>query len=327
MSTATFYATLGLLPTAAPEIIRATYKALCLIYHPDKTLHLSSDERASHAAVFRDVQEAYDVLCNPSLKVSYDAELARHVHKVDKNRSTFHRSSSSHSTSASTSSPSRRKPVQLTTPEEKASMRAKVRQSLEHLRQTRAVRNAEDEKLDIATLKNLAQIWRDLEQENDTNPALKSHCAIRIYEYGRKISQRPQQHGQWLAYLSAAKQTPVTPVNQQRSHIPDNSKKLNASLVKSSASGFKTGRPGVKDPSTTAASPVPTSRGSTRAEERKRAEGERAAEAAARAQARLHDKAQREAAKQAHIEKKAAAESQSQPSSPEKCRAYRKGSS
>jgi DnaJ-class molecular chaperone len=83
MSTATYYQTLGVLASAPPEVIRAAYKALALVHHPDKTLHLPAGERVSHAKVFREVQEAYDVISIHSLKALYDAELARHNNSVD----------------------------------------------------------------------------------------------------------------------------------------------------------------------------------------------------------------------------------------------------
>lgn len=160
MTTATHYSSLGLLPTAAPEVIRATYKALALVFHPDKTLHLAPQERASHAAKFNDVQAAYDVLGNPALKASYDAGLARHNNKVDLDRSSFHHSSSS--TAHNASSVSRRNPtVKLTTPREKAAMRARASQSLESLRQRRSERDAEDARLDVAGLKESVEIWQD----------------------------------------------------------------------------------------------------------------------------------------------------------------------
>jgi curved DNA-binding protein CbpA len=119
MSTTTHYAALGLNPTAPPEVIRAAYKALALIYHPDKTLHNAPQERASHAAVFNKVQAAYDVLGSPALKASYDAELERHHNVVDVTWSTFHHRSSPETAPYRTAG-RKTTAVKLTTPEEKS---------------------------------------------------------------------------------------------------------------------------------------------------------------------------------------------------------------
>jgi DnaJ-class molecular chaperone len=105
MEPATHYTALGLIPTAPLPVIKAAYKALVLIHHPDKTIHLSASERAHHSATFRLVQEAYDVLTNASMKASYDAELSRHGNRVDLQRSTFHRPSSSYSSRTPASTP------------------------------------------------------------------------------------------------------------------------------------------------------------------------------------------------------------------------------
>ncbi|KAH7087638.1 hypothetical protein FB567DRAFT_349887 [Paraphoma chrysanthemicola] len=305
MSTATYYQTLGVLASAPPEVIRAAYKALALVHHPDKTLHLPAGERASHAKVFREVQEAYDVISNHSLKAQYDAELARHNNKVDEKRSTFHRPASSRSASARSSSCSARKaPIKLTTPEEKVSMRAKARQSLEHLREQRAERETQDAELDVAALMNLVQIWSDLAVENKTDPSMQAHCAIRVHEYEQKIVKRRQEHEEPLAKMSPAKQNPTSTTRQHRSQVtekhptPPTSKPTNLSNNK---------LPQTKESSLSSVSSTPLSRTAARAEERKRAEAARIAEAASRAHARLQEKAQRDAARQAQLDQKAAA--------------------
>tara|TARA_R110002003_G_scaffold33_3_gene2069 strand:+ start:6803 stop:8074 length:1272 start_codon:yes stop_codon:yes gene_type:complete len=302
MPTDTYYTTLGLVASADPVVIRAAYKALSLMHHPDKTLHLAADKRASHAAVFKNVQEAYDVLSNPSLKASYDAELARHNNKVDEEHSTFHRPMSSRTASTKSSSSGSQAPVKLTTPEEKASLRAKARQSLEHLRDKRAAREIEDATIDVAGLEKLVQIWSDLAIESKTDPPMQAHCTIRVHEYKQKIAQRQQQHEE----LPAKTSTATTVAGQHRTQIPTTPL---APLASMPANRSNTGRARAKCQSTTASSSIPASRSRTAtwAEERKRAEAGSKAEAAARAQARLQENAQRKAAKQAQVEQKAAA--------------------
>jgi len=306
MSTSTHYTTLELVSTAPPEVIRASYKALALIYHPDKTLGLPASERASHAAVFSQVQAAYDVLGNPALKAAYDAELAHHNDKVDRRLSTFHHWSTRTAAKAS-STPQRKPSVKLTTPEEKAASRAKARQSIECLREKRAQRDAEDMRMEVAGLKDMVEIWQDLAEENKADPVMHAHCAIRIHEYEVKIADREQQHRHWLEKMSTAKQSPSTPDTKRRATTPIAPKKPAASPSPVSAQSSNTSRLQTTRPSSSSISPTPASRDTTRAEERKRAEAERTAAAAARAHARSLEKAQREAAKQAHMDRKAAA--------------------
>ena len=159
MQTPTYYATLGLAPNAPPEVIRAAFKALALIYHPDKTFELPAADRAAHGAVFRKIQGAFDVLSNPNMKAAYDAELARHDGNVDEELSTSHH--------RAPSTPKRKTPVKLTTPEEKGAMVARARQQLEYLRKQRAKRHDDDADMDITELKRVANIWYDLADENN----------------------------------------------------------------------------------------------------------------------------------------------------------------
>ncbi|KAF1915382.1 hypothetical protein BDU57DRAFT_271593 [Ampelomyces quisqualis] len=267
MSVTTFYETLGLAPSAAPEVIRAAYKALALICHPDKTLHLTAEDRASHAAVFNGVQAAYDVLGNPSLKAAYDAELACRSKKLKHSPPTPPPSEAS-------STPSRKTTVKMTTPEEKIAMRAKARESINHLRIKRAERDAQDAELDTAGLKDMVRTWDQLLNDNRDDPAMRAHCQIRLHEYENKVFEREQQHREWLAKLATAKTPPAT-----RTHRASFTAPLSSSPVRSTR----------------------------RAVERKHADAERIAAAAVRAEARAIEKAQREAARQAHLDKKAAA--------------------
>ncbi|KAF2111923.1 DnaJ domain-containing protein [Lophiotrema nucula] len=142
MDPRTHYEILGLVPSASTPVIKASYKALALVHHPDKTLHLSAEDRADHATAFRDVQEAYDILSDPKLKVKYDAELQRHGNKVDTERSTFH--SYSASPRSSPPKPARRPSVHLTTPEEKRAIKAKIAQQMAQIQEDRERRDTEE---------------------------------------------------------------------------------------------------------------------------------------------------------------------------------------
>lgn len=286
MPTTNHYTALGLVPSAAPEVIRAAYKALALICHPDKTTHLAARERASRAAAFNEVQAAYDVLGNPAMKTAYDAQLLPWANRVAKAQAAPDLSSS----------PSRRSTVKLTTPEEKTALRAKARQSLEDLRQKRQERDAQESELGVVGLNDLIQTWTQLAEENNFDPAMRAHCAIRIHEYEQKLAQREREHEEWLSNMSTAKQGTYTPASaspKQRS-TPNAPKKPTLSRPTTSA------RPSPASPSRAA---KPTQQ----AEERKRAENECRTAEAARSEAHLVEEAKREAAKQALLDQKAAA--------------------
>lgn len=307
MSATTHYTALGLVPSAAPKVIRAAYKALALIYHPDKTLHLAAEERASYAAVFRDVQEAYDVLRNPSLKAAYDAEMMPHQQVVNKTRPACQRRPSTRSTSHAQPAPQRKRSVKLTKPAEKAAMRAKARHSLEQLRERRVERDLAEAQLDVPCLRKMVHIWEQLAKENLSDPPIRAHCAIRIHEYQTKIAEREHEHQESLSRMATAKQEPSAPT-QKHCEVPNAPKKANTAS-QSVPSSHSAARPQVHRPSQ-----MPSSQSTYRSNEQRardcvRADAERvhAAEAAARSEARAVDKTQREASKQAHLDSKAAA--------------------
>ncbi|KAH3953131.1 hypothetical protein HBH98_128110 [Parastagonospora nodorum] len=280
------YTALGLVPSAAPEVIRAAYKALALICHPGKTMHLAARERASRAAAFNEVQVAYDVLGNPAMKAAYDAQLSPQASRIAK----------ASAASDASSSPSRRSTVKLTTPEEKTALRAKARQSLEELLQKRQKRDAQESELDVVGLRDLAQTWTQLAEENSFDPAMRAHCAIRIHEYEQKIAQREREHEEWLSNMSTAKQGTYTPASAspERRSTPNAPKKPTLWRTTTSAQS---------SPATPSRATKPTQR----AEERKRIDDECKAAETARSEARLVEKAKREAAKQALLDQKAAA--------------------
>jgi curved DNA-binding protein CbpA len=206
MSATTHYTTLGLVPSATPEVIRAAYKALALIFHPDRTVHLDAKERASYATVFKQVQAAYDVLGSPALKAAYDAELTHLADVVDQYRSATDVSSKSTSKSN----------IKLTTPEEKEAMRARARQSLDSLREKRAERDIEEANMGLVDLEHMIQLWKQLAEENIGDPVMRAHCAIRIHEYEQKVAVHEQQHKEWLAKMSTAKHEPSKSAIKQR---------------------------------------------------------------------------------------------------------------
>ena len=60
------YAVLGVLPDAEPEIIRVVYLALAKKYHPDGSTGLGDEEK------FKEINEAYQTLSDPTLRQAYD---------------------------------------------------------------------------------------------------------------------------------------------------------------------------------------------------------------------------------------------------------------
>jgi len=306
MDTPTHYTTLGLAPSALDAVIRAAYKALALIHHPDKTVHLSPEERTRHASAFRAVQEAYDVLGGPS-KRAYDTELARHGNRVDDERSTFHRATTPRKTTSvkSNGPPS----IRLTTPEEKRAMKARMEEDLAHLREQRAKRDAEDADMDIAGLKVMHKIWTDLADEHRDDSSIQVHCAQQLEAYLTKIAQREREHADWIRSTSKAKTTPETPRSKTTfAHTPDAPRKATAPPFPTATPN--TGSPHAPVPKTSASRSSATTPTSIpilrqRAKERKRAEAQRAEEARSRLQARVEELTRRDAAKQAHLDAKA----------------------
>jgi len=64
MDSKTHYSTLGVLPTAEPEVIRASWKALAQLYHPDRN--------PRGAQIMMAINEAHDVLSDPLRRKAYD---------------------------------------------------------------------------------------------------------------------------------------------------------------------------------------------------------------------------------------------------------------
>jgi curved DNA-binding protein CbpA len=59
-----YYATLGVLPTATQDEVRASYRQLVKRYHPDMS--------GGNAQIFARIREAYDVLCEPERREAFD---------------------------------------------------------------------------------------------------------------------------------------------------------------------------------------------------------------------------------------------------------------
>jgi curved DNA-binding protein CbpA len=278
----THYEILGLAQNAPLPVIKAAYKALVLIYHPDKTLGLSASERAEKSTIFREVQEAYDVLVNPLLKTAYDAELKHHGNKVDLERSTFHHPQSRSSTSR------RQTSVNLTPPEQKAAMRAKAEAQLTQIREERAEREKEEANMDLSDFRETVKLWQAMVIEKQADPVAKAHCQAKVTEYEQKVRDKEIEQKQWLDNLSTPRQHRFTDAD---------------SFAAPQA-------PNRTEPSKTP-SPVSPSinakQASRRREETKRKGEELAIKTAARVQARIAERVKQEVSKQAKLEAKQAA--------------------
>jgi len=73
-----FYAVLGIAPTAAPEVVRAAYRALAQRHHPDRNASAAND-----GSVMAGLNRAYEVLSCPQRRYEYDqvhrrTQLANH---------------------------------------------------------------------------------------------------------------------------------------------------------------------------------------------------------------------------------------------------------
>lgn len=63
-----YYKILSVSPSIEEEALKAVYRALAKKYHPDTTTTTSTSE------IFRDIQEAFDVLSDPDLRKIYDGK-------------------------------------------------------------------------------------------------------------------------------------------------------------------------------------------------------------------------------------------------------------
>ena len=190
--TPTHYTTLHLPQNASPTLIRKAYKSLALTCHPDKTIHLPATIRATHAALFRRIQEAYDVLGSPAQKAAYDRELARHGGVVDMERSTFHRAGTPSGRSSRETTSAR---VRLTSEEEKRAARKRAEEEIAYLRAAQAKRAKREKDAGIPELKLLEKVWREMgsEAEARTDGEEAAYCMLRAEGYSGEIMRREHE--------------------------------------------------------------------------------------------------------------------------------------
>ncbi len=70
------YELLGLAPSATPDEVRAAYRALAQIFHPNRLSQLKPEARAFAQERLKAIHQAYAVLSDPAKRAAYDAELA-----------------------------------------------------------------------------------------------------------------------------------------------------------------------------------------------------------------------------------------------------------
>lgn len=70
-----YYLILRLLKNATPEQIKQKYRELAQIYHPDKLTGLSEKQKSHFTEEFKEINEAYQTLSDPTQKAEYDAKL------------------------------------------------------------------------------------------------------------------------------------------------------------------------------------------------------------------------------------------------------------
>jgi len=80
-ATMNYYELLGLEKTARPEAIKAAYKRMAMVWHPDR------NKAANASEMFMNIRKAYSVLMNKESRAKYDESFAseanKHVSKVE----------------------------------------------------------------------------------------------------------------------------------------------------------------------------------------------------------------------------------------------------
>ena len=74
--TTDYYNVLGLVPSAEIAVIRAAYRALVTIYHPDKNASSEAQEK------IRTINIAYETLSDPTRRKQYDASREQQAHNA-----------------------------------------------------------------------------------------------------------------------------------------------------------------------------------------------------------------------------------------------------
>jgi hypothetical protein len=298
-----YYTTLGLAPSAPPEVIRAAYEALTQIYSSDEIAPTPLKVLSYRAANFKQIREAYDTLSDPSARLAYDAELACSDNNWQNEDCTA--SNVDNQPQLVSDAPSvakRTSAAELTTPGEKMSIRAGAAQQLERLREQRAAHDVEEVHLHVEELKHLSLIWQTLADEHEDDPPLRAQCTIRVHELEQKVLER--EHKDWTVPEEISSSVVSVTPSQTLQHTTAHTHTPEAPTKRTAPSTSDTS---TFTPHTSSISSTSSPYRNNRREERKRAEQQRAEASAARAQLRLQQKAQREAAKQAIVDQKAAA--------------------
>src|SRR6266852_4204858 len=67
-----YYDLLGVPPQAPPEQIRAAYRTLVQLFHPDRLAHLKPESRLFAEERLKALNRAYEVLGDPARRAAYD---------------------------------------------------------------------------------------------------------------------------------------------------------------------------------------------------------------------------------------------------------------
>ncbi|MGL5949192.1 MAG: cold adaptation protein ActJcold adaptation protein ActJ [Aeromonas sp.] len=69
-----YFRVLGVKPSASEAEIKKAYRRLANLYHPDKLLAASDDERAAAADKLHQIKAAYEVLNDPKARAAFIKE-------------------------------------------------------------------------------------------------------------------------------------------------------------------------------------------------------------------------------------------------------------
>jgi len=73
-NTLDYYARLGVKSDAGRDDIKLNFYKMAKKYHPDHQTSRTEKDRASSEEVFKNINDAYEILSNPKLKSAYDRE-------------------------------------------------------------------------------------------------------------------------------------------------------------------------------------------------------------------------------------------------------------